>query len=274
MSRNTNHKRILEIMGAYLRGTATQEECVFLHGFYECIADDSAGEDKISEDEWAKITRRIKKAVEIKITEHDRKEETKKLFQKYKWPIAYAAAFLIIGCVGLGFLLKKPSQTIDFAFPFKKATLLTKAAIMTLGNGIHITADNKDHKDIPKLDGVKAYLPKADQLVYSGKSVAASMKSNTIHVSDKVQLQITLPDGTVVSLNSGSVLKFPEEFTANERKVELSGEAYFEDKSSENTPLKVVTAQQEVTALACNFNIKGYIDERDTRTTAIKEGLK
>lgn len=39
---------------------------------------------------------------------------------------------------------------------------------------------------------------------------------------------LSLPDGTKVSLNSGSILTYPEIFSGNERKVMLSGEAFFD----------------------------------------------
>jgi|SRR5690606_15600018 len=69
------------------------------------------------------------------------------------------------------------------------------------------------------------------------------------------KLQLTLPDGTKVWLNSVSELQFPAEFNAEERTVWLSGEAYFEVERDPTRPFRVHAGGTVTTALGTSFNI-------------------
>jgi len=69
------------------------------------------------------------------------------------------------------------------------------------------------------------------------------------------KLQLTLPDGTRVWLNSVSELEFPAAFDAEERLVKLSGEAFFEVEKDSRRPFKVLAAGTVTTALGTSFNI-------------------
>ncbi|MGS2739628.1 FecR family protein [Sinomicrobium sp. M5D2P17] len=72
---------------------------------------------------------------------------------------------------------------------------------------------------------------------------------------------ITLPDGTVVKLNSDSKLSFPEEFRGDTREVTLEGEAFFEVQRNEKMPFLVKTGALTTRVLGTSFNIKAYKDE-------------
>lgn len=88
--------------------------------------------------------------------------------------------------------------------------------------------------------------------------------------------RITLPDGTTVWLNSASSLKYPIQFDARERVVELTGEAYFDvarrrdHMDTGDVPFKVVSVGQTVEVLGTEFNITAYTNEPETKTTLVK----
>lgn len=67
-----------------------------------------------------------------------------------------------------------------------------------------------------------------------------------------------LPDGSKITLNAGSTLKYPKSFNANERSVELSGEAFFEVEEDKERPFIVTTGQVKTTVLGTSFNISAY----------------
>lgn len=72
---------------------------------------------------------------------------------------------------------------------------------------------------------------------------------------------ITLSDGSEVTLNNSSQLKFPEVFTDSTREVFLAGEAFFNIKRNEKKPFIVRSAQLSIKVLGTSFNIKNYKEE-------------
>ena len=82
---------------------------------------------------------------------------------------------------------------------------------------------------------------------------------------------VTLADGTVVKLNSGSTLLYPESFGGSSRIVYLSGEGNFSVAKDPGRPFIVKTAYMDVRALGTVFSIKSYLGERSVCAT-LKEG--
>jgi len=75
------------------------------------------------------------------------------------------------------------------------------------------------------------------------------------------KLQITVPDGTRVWLNSVSTLEFPERFDSLERWVRLSGEGFFDVGKDSLRPFNVITDGMITTALGTSFNINDKSSE-------------
>jgi len=65
-----------------------------------------------------------------------------------------------------------------------------------------------------------------------------------------------LPDGSIVKLNAGSKLKYPESFSKNKRLVSLQGEAFFEVVEDKNKPFVVLSKGVRTTVLGTSFNVK------------------
>lgn len=87
------------------------------------------------------------------------------------------------------------------------------------------------------------------------------------------QYKLLLPDGTSVWLNSSTTIRFPVEFAGMERRIELSGEAYFEVAPNKAKPFIVVTPEEEVEVLGTHFNVSAYPDEL-SRTTLVEGKVK
>lgn len=114
----------------------------------------------------------------------------------------------------------------------------------------------------------------------NGNTVGANLRvrPNDIHSPEYLSLstpkggqyQITLPDGTKAWLNAASKLGYPSHFTGKDRRVELTGEAYFEVAKNTKQPFIVTSAGQEVTVLGTQFNINAYSDEPDIKTTLVE----
>jgi transmembrane sensor len=74
--------------------------------------------------------------------------------------------------------------------------------------------------------------------------------------------QFMLPDGSMVWLHCKSSLRYPENFAPGERKMELSGEAFFEVKKDASRPFIVQSGSLSTTALGTSFNVACYPEKK------------
>ncbi|NJB82497.1 FecR family protein [Wenyingzhuangia aestuarii] len=81
------------------------------------------------------------------------------------------------------------------------------------------------------------------------------------------KLTVTLPDGSIVNLNSGSEIRFPETFNKTTREVTLTGEAFFNVQKNPTHPFIVKTPMVTTKVLGTTFNIKAYQDQDDVEVT-------
>jgi ferric-dicitrate binding protein FerR (iron transport regulator) len=86
---------------------------------------------------------------------------------------------------------------------------------------------------------------------------------------------VKLPDGSVVVLNAGSSLEFPETFNGKKsREVTLRGEGYFDIKHDASSLFIVYTGKLRTTVLGTAFNIKAYPDDNDITVTVTRGKVK
>ncbi|MEQ6120898.1 FecR domain-containing protein [Reichenbachiella sp. MALMAid0571] len=69
---------------------------------------------------------------------------------------------------------------------------------------------------------------------------------------------LTLSDGSVVKLNSGSSIFFPEQFGSDSREIKLIGEAFFEVVKDSRRPFRVLTGDIATVVLGTSFNVNAY----------------
>lgn len=74
---------------------------------------------------------------------------------------------------------------------------------------------------------------------------------------------IILPDSSVVKVNSGSILIYPQQFK-NTRNIYLNGEAYFVVTKDETRPFKVKTTDMDIEVLGTVFNVSAYTDSESS----------
>ena len=130
------------------------------------------------------------------------------------------------------------------------------------------------------LDNGKTVELGADQTI-NLKAIAQAQKSadgeqtapNTLSTPRGGEFKITLEDGTEVWLNAETTLRYPETFDGAERRVEVSGEAYFKVAKNAEKPFYVVSGGQEVRVLGTEFNVHAYNDEPAIFTTLVEGSI-
>ena len=98
------------------------------------------------------------------------------------------------------------------------------------------------------------------ELVWKKKITALGMKA-----------VIKYRDGTKITLNGGSELKYPQNFTDSSREVYLDGEAFFEIVHNPEKPFIVHSHGIKIKDLGTKFNVNAYNDEKNI-SVALVEG--
>jgi ferric-dicitrate binding protein FerR (iron transport regulator) len=153
-------------------------------------------------------------------------------------------------------------------------------AVLTLANGTTIALDDASNGVVAQEGNSKVLKPEDGQLLYEQEdnSEHGPLSYNTLATPRSGQYQLILPDGSKVWLNSESSIHYPIAFAENERRVQITGEAYFEvaklkNSSGQRIPFIVdlpPTGGGQVEVLGTHFNVNAYNDESAIKTTLIE----
>lgn len=198
----------------------------------------------------------------------------KKAYNRRIW---FAAAS-VIALLGVFFVYRyttsKPGSVEDIVTT--DTTLLKPGgnrATLTLEDGKVIDLTYAKTGVIEDASGTHVNKTADGELVYVKDSGISNTAAALHTLSTPVggQYQLTLPDGTKVWLNAASTLKFPPAFNGNERKVILTGEAYFEVAKNEKKPFRVSMADSTaVVVTGTHFNINAYQNEKEQQVTLLE----
>lgn len=147
-------------------------------------------------------------------------------------------------------------------------------AVLTLANGTTIEIDSSSNGTIALQGNVRIIKQSNGEITYNGTAVN-EVSYNTLNVPrGSKPLGLTLSDGSQVWLNVGSSLTYPTAFTGKERKVKITGEAYFEVAHNAEMPFMVQHDDVTVSVLGTHFNVNSYEDETVERITLLKGSVR
>lgn len=158
-------------------------------------------------------------------------------------------------------------------------------ATLTLADGSVIVLDSAQNGSLAQQGNTKIIKLNAGQLAYNNADANGKIMYNTITTPRGGQYQVMLPDGTKVWMNAESSLYFPTAFTGNERRVELTGEAYFEVahlslSNGKKMPFivhvnsPVSATGMDVLVTGTHFDIMAYGNEQNIKTTLLEGSVK
>ncbi len=203
---------------------------------------------------------------ELKKRTRRRKPLTIGKFMHYAslWLILVGTASFLIWSVLFSFTKEKDNR--EFASISKPGK---EQALLQMADG------EKIELDVSVLDtilyrGVEATLKVDTDRMLHYNAVGVTTKQDTatnLLITPKGgEYRIVLEDGSIVWLNSLSVLKFPFVFGQEERRVKFSGEGYFQIHPDSKRPFIVETGEVSVRALGTTFNLTTYEKERVATT--------
>lgn len=196
-----------------------------------------------------------------------------------KWRWVAAAAIVILLAAGAYLWTQQPEKPEQYVTHPQEEVLPGKqGAILTLADGSHVVLDSLGNGVIATQGSTAVKLHNGQVRYEAGNGGAAggaAMTYNTMTTPRGRQYQLVLPDGTQVWLNSGSSLTYPTAFSGKERRVTVSGEAYFEVAKNIKMPFRVnVNSKAEVEVLGTHFNVNAYEDEANIQTTLLEGSVK
>jgi transmembrane sensor len=208
-----------------------------------------------------------------------------------------AAAVIVAVCItSVYFLfLKRPDTSVPIAElhpPLLKQDVAAPAvnkAFLTLANGTTITLDSAGVGSLAKQGN--SIVSKVDngKISYNNNlDEEANIQLNTLTVpKGSKPMQVVLSDGSTVWVNVGSSITYPTTFAQNERKVKITGEAYFEvthltlKGEDKRVPFIVSAATHlgdgkdvEIQVLGTHFNVNAYNDEKSLKVTLLEGSVK
>lgn len=162
----------------------------------------------------------------------------------------------------------------------------SNGAILILSDGKQIVLDSTGSGTLA-IENNTHIIKKEGQVAYqsSEKISNVPVAFNTMVTPRGKEYQLILPDGSKVWLNAASSITFPTAFTEKERKVSISGEAYFEvvpmnKHNGKGTVPFLVTINSnngestEIEVLGTHFNVNAYDDEIALKTTLLEGAVR
>lgn len=203
----------------------------------------------------------------------ENKKAVKQLRSKvriWQW-VAAACVLITIGVLAYVFSKSnndKPNTVIannsaDIQPASDKATL-------DLGNGKIVALDGSNVDTT--IGGSLILHRKKGEIVYNNAD-QKEVEYHTLNIPRKGHYKLTLPDGTNAWLNSESSIRYPTAFKGKERKVVVTGEAFFEVAKNKEKPFIVEANNVKVEALGTQFNVNAYSNEPFISATLVEGSI-
>jgi len=203
------------------------------------------------------------------------------LRQMRPWLRWAAAAVIVFAIATIAIVLYSDRQRkksgADLSYhPSDVSAPASNKAMITLADGRTVALDSLGTGTLARQGNVKVVKLADGQIAYqSTDGGALTIAYNTLsNPRGSKVINITLSDGSHVWLNTGSSITYPVAFAGNERKVNISGEAYFEVAHNASKPFYVTKEGMEVKVLGTHFNVNAYDDESDIKVTLLEGSVK
>ena len=204
-------------------------------------------------------------------------EPRKKSLIGYRLAAAAVLIFAILTGAGI-YLVHKQSAPSPIAVTTGKDVAPPSAtkAVLTLSDGSRIDLDSAGKGNIATQYTTSVIKQDDGAITYNpGDQTTSETVYNTLTVPRGSRIaQLTLSDGTKVWLNAGSSLRYPVAFTGPDRKVEITGETYFEVAQDKLHPFVVTKGDNEIRVLGTHFNVNAYDEEGPMKVTLLEGSVR
>ena len=172
--------------------------------------------------------------------------------RQFAWGTGSVAAVLLCGVI---FVLLQPKEEVQeqtSVLPVVKTENEVTAPTLILSDGNSVNLNDGQTDTMLRRSNIQL----ADKHIkYDTTPAVREVAYNTLVIPTGFTYDVTLADGTLVTLNAGSRLKYPETFVGEQREVELEGEGFFNVEKSEK-PFVVKVLESRIRVYGTRFNVK------------------
>ena len=252
-----------------LQGCISSEEKTMLNEWLE----ESSENREIYHRVQGRVNREERQRIIRKLNKRVAWERVNKNTKKYRNPVLrrcmkYAAIVLPLFVVGVGFYLTRDKEGSHPVAKVVKINPGVTKAELVLADGHKVVLGTETIDSLVSEGGVNI-VKDGNGVSYLGNKEENDLVYNIMRVPRGGEFKVRLQDGTLVYMNSETELKYPVHFVGKERRVYLSGEAYFEVQRDTAKPFIVEMNGNEVRVLGTEFNVRSYKDEKCQFTTLV-----
>lgn len=270
----------VSLLKKYLSGTCTAMETEQVNQWFDSmdgVPEHIAG---LSEEQRmlmeTRVFERILHHIDAKGPQNVRSLPKKSI---YSWRILVAAAsillFLSIVVIWMQHPLSLSRKKIHNSDQSVSIGPGGNKAVLTLGDGSSLVLAEANLGTVADQQNVSVVKTAEGELSYKNSTGnnSSEIAYNTITTPVGGKYRVILPDGSKVWLNSKSSLRFPTSFTGAERRVQMTGEVYFEVVKNQKQPFKVQSGGTEISVLGTHFDVMAYEDEAEQKTTLLEGSI-
>lgn len=267
--------RIVRLLQLYLLGDITEEERQELEDWCEeaprnrKLFEQICQEDLFSKERYVYEKIHDTKAFSV-FEKRVRKVSSRSIGNWWKYAAVLLFPILVVGSWKLMHETEQVSIVASSVAPIQPGC---SQAVLVLDDGRKVFLKEEEEGVISE-DKEITVTGEKDRLVYTsseGKNVD-EIRFNELEVPRGGEYKVRLADGTLVYLNSATRMKYPVKFDEKERKVYLSGEAYFEVAKDPERPFFVEMEGVEVRVYGTSFNVNTH-QEGNIQTVLVKGSI-
>ena len=142
-------------------------------------------------------------------------------------------------------------------------------ATLKLADGSTVYLDSNVNGTLARQGSVEISRNELGEIIYSG-TASGAITMNTLSLpKGSKPIRLVLSDGSLVWVNAASSITYPTAFVGQERKVSITGEAYFEVSENKAMPFFVEHDQLLIKVLGTHFNVNTYENEASNKVTLL-----
>lgn len=262
-----NGFEIADSIVAFIKGEATPQQIEILDDWLE----EAEGNKRllVSLLEDPAFDQRIREQNAIRVEDaFERVWARRQLKVRYirLWGICAVASVVLLFLIGGMWMYRDTTPGAEFFAGQDSIITGKREALLTLASGEKVSLGKQDTLLCKDMMNIRVQEQGHVSYETADSVTPWNVEYNTMETPRGAEFQLTLSDGTGVWLNASSKLVYPVNFGGKERRVKLSGEAYFDVTHNDTLPFVVESSRSDVTVLGTEFCVRDYEGEANLTT--------